>query len=752
MMLTTRKDRKKRGQVLLLTAFFIFVLFTLALAFFKLVPMELNSALRTRQTVSAQLVADSGIREARVWLQRQDPSRSLTNLVLEDEFNRTTRELPVPMGNTWDAEASPEDVVGDWSYGVTLARNPTNPFAFDAVSTCYFDGEPMRQSRATLARENFSRYALFIDRWGDDLFMTASPGAIQGPFHTNDFFKLFVPSDFYGTAPDSFVTGSDGVMTHAGSTSEGGLDFVPETGDGNAYYDSSGTANSNEATVPYDEDGEINDRYDTLVRGGRSNLNSSEHIVMPYDADELMSQALGVTDLSTATFFSEVGIHVPHDSSGVTGGIFLIGSAKVKLSLDSSGNQVHTFTQDIPEDAFAYETEEDYYVDIWGDVDRHIPEGGTYNVKVTSSEQVDVRRQTGSETRTTTVTERVPTGRRLSSGGGGGTSVGGFETTYRNVSRTVERSVPVYDTVQETRQVTRTESRTVTNPDGMDVTEWRVVDREQHTRIVTHVVSEDDYESNPGAYPGAWPIELPPVPQTATVTEIDGANPKTVLVDYEGETHEYDGALNGVTFVDGNVTALEGVSKGARDMNFPDEEIYQGRYIVANPGFASAGKMTITDDLLQFYDGDDPGLRGDTPKTLKIGELSPSSEHSLGLVSKETRMRPSRNNILNMYAIILAGRSLPGTATEDSPPDVEGGFGSDNSIMNGGYGFNTFNLFGGLVQANQMRWHQNGGGMSGKLTYDPAVARDLPRFPRSNRVTTLRYADRYMASAAALDD
>ena len=175
MKLTTRKDNKRRGQVLIMTAFFIFVLFTLALAFFKLVPMELNSALRTRQTVQAQMIADSGVREARVWLQRQDPGRVLTDAVLEDEFNRTTRDNPIPLGNTFNPDADDAARRGDWSYTVSLTRNTTNPFAYDAVSTCYFDGKPMRQVRATLARENFSRYALFIDRWNDDLLMLASP-------------------------------------------------------------------------------------------------------------------------------------------------------------------------------------------------------------------------------------------------------------------------------------------------------------------------------------------------------------------------------------------------------------------------------------------------------------------------------------------------------------------------------------------------------------------------------------------------
>mgnify|MGYP001196255027 FL=1 len=63
---------------------------------------------------------------------------------------------------------------------------------------------------------------------------------------------------------------------------------------------------------------------------------------------------------------------------------------------------------------------------------------------------------------------------------------------------------------------------------------------------------------------------------------------------------------------------------------------------------------------------------------------------------------------------------------------------------------NTFNIYGGLVQANQQLWQTNGNGLNGNFIYDPAVAGDLPRFPRSNLVTTLRYADRYVNDPDAI--
>lgn len=725
---------RRRGQVLIMTAFLIFVLFTLALSFFKLVPTELNSALRTKQALTAQVIADSGIKEAKVWIESQPPQKILTQDILDTEFNA-------------GAEGDPIELNDRWRYTVRLEANVSGPYAFDAVSTCFFDGEPMRQARATLARENFSRYALFIDQWESSLLMQASPGAIQGPFHTNDFFRLVIPNDFYANGGDPFVSGVDGGMTHAGTTSEGTLPFVDTTGDGNAYHDTSNpVGNTSSSAVPYDEDGEIESRYDSLVSGGRSNLTATDHVTLPYSADELLVQSLGGADASSTAIPTDIGMYIANDGSQVQGGIFLVGDVDMRLSLDANGDQVHTFTQVIPEEAYRYTTQEPYQHSIYGNVSRTLSLGSRYYQSSSVVQSVGTQQVVGYETETRTTTRRVQTGQVWV--GGSGTTVGSWQPTYETVVETSEVQVPIYDTVFEDRTTTVQNEVVITDPNdpmiGSTVSSYEKIGEETRMRPVDHVISADQFEANPAAYPDAIRFFTTGNPKTATVTEVSGAAPKTRVVDYEGQSFEFDGGLNGVTFVDGSVKSLEGISKGAHDPAFPDGDTYQGRYIVANPAFSSKGEMTITDDILQFYDGDDSSLRGVTPNTLKIGELSPNGQHALGLVSRETFLRPDRNDPLNLYAVMLSGHSIRDSEDENGIPQVAGGFGSDPSIMENGYGFNSFNLYGGLVQANQRLWNQGGDGLTGNFRYDPAVAGDMPRFPRSNRVTTLRYADRYV--------
>lgn len=744
-----RRLERTRGQVLIMTAFLIFVLFTLALSFFKLVPLEFNSALRSKQAVSAGVVASSGVKEAKVWLESQPPQKILDQPTIEREFNTGARDAAVLLGETWDESSNSSEKRGDWRYLVVMTKNPYAPFAFDVVSTAYFEDRPVRQVRATLARENFSHYALFIDRWEPSLMMEASSGAIQGPFHTNNFFRLVIPSGFYDGPGDPFVSGPNGVMTHSGVTSHGSLPFVGEWGDGNAYYDTSvPTPNSSEAVVPYGAEGEIESRYDKLVSGGRTNLQTTEHVILPYSSDELLAQALGGTDASAVAVPGDIGLYVPVGAGNkVTGGIFVVGDVKIDLSINSDGDQVHTFTQSIPVEAYRYVTQQTYSEPIYGEVKRTLGVGDTYYRSESVTQTVNVQKIVGYETESQTTTRQVQVGQQYVSGGGGGTTVGSWQPVYETQTQTTEVRVPIYDSVPEQRSTTVRHAVTITDPEdpqiGSVVMSYEVRGYEERVRDVVNVVSKEEYEANPGAFPDATRFFRPGPEKTATVTEVSGPSPKTIVKDYENQTYHYSGSLNGVTFVDGTIASLKGVSKGAQDPRFSDGETFQGRYIAANPALASKGKITIVDDLLQFYNGPDSSLKGAIPNTLKVGKLSPNSQHALGLVSRETHLKPAFSDPLDLYAVIIAGHSVRGTENDQGIPEVAGGFGSDPSVMRSGYGMNEFNLYGGLIQANQMLWNQSGNGLKGNLTYDPAVAGDMPRFPRSNRVTTLRYTDRY---------
>ena len=743
-MFAVRSRTRERGQILLLTAFFVFVLFALALSYFKLVPGELNSALRSRQAVAGEVATEAGFKDAVAWLQAQPASDVLPQRRLDSDYNVAF-------------EANPAVLNDDWSYRVKITARPEAPYLYDISSQALFDGRVARESLATVTRSSFAKYALFIDTWRDDLVFGMTPGAISGPFHTNGFFRLGVPgAAFYDPGQQPFVAGPYAFMSQARLTDAGSLGFE---GDGSAYYGSSGQFNNNADLVPYDENGAIDSRYRSIIDGGRANYQVTRHIDLPDSANQLYQEAVKMPEGAPPFVLpSEVGFVVPGDDTKVSGGIYVNGDVEIDLGISPEGNQIHHLRQVVPEEAYSFERRVNRPIPLFETVFIPPTPGATITVPEYEQQMVQVTRQQIVDYREVTQTRvvRRQTGTRLELVGGITNSV----PVYENVTESYTERVPVYDNVTVTEmQMVPTgnmltiadEGRTVLQPTG---------EYQDNYVTETEIISVEAYQADPEAYPGAQAVLLPGGPKSGQVIEVTAdagfqglgvTAPKgsTVIQDYDGNVVVKEGSLNGVTFVDGNITKLQGVSKGAYSEGEPGQEAFTGRYIVANP--QSGRKITMTDDLLQYYGGGDSQLRDpQTPMALRRGKMSPNGQHGLGVVAETVRLKPSRRQpVLSVYASILAGRTLLGPdgkpLLDDGRPQVNGGFGTDESLLSGA-SLNQFKLYGGLVEANADLWNSGSSGLTGDLLYDPAVAQGLPLFPRAAEIQTLRYHDRYAAN------
>ncbi len=736
------------GQALLLTAFFVFLLFTLALGYFKILPAELNAALKSKQMITAQVVCEAGVKEAAAWIRSQPPHRVLDQAVLNAEFNASVEALPIELGEHWD-------------YTVRLDVNNDGPHLYDVLATARFDGRPQREARATVTRESFAQYALFIDRWGEGFRYVMQPDFVRGPFHTNDFFQVASAGEtFWDGETPSFVSGNRARMTFARPLT--GDNPLGWTGDGNGYYgvgSASGpsTPNNDASLVPYNESGAIDSRYDKMIEGGRANLRAVEHVDLPYSAAALRFAALDQGG-SNPPFNppSDVGVYLPQDGSEVTGGIYVVGNADITMSVTGSKNQVHEITQIIPEEAYYFEetmTRPRIVMrDVWQDGPVTVPIYGTSGVPVTK------QRQVGTETRTRTVTERFQTGVRIENVGGMTREVPVYDTR----TRTENYEVPVYEsyTDYEDRNVIigyeEVEGRYVRVPVQEGTEEY------QQGRYL----DPDTYEANPGAYPGAFMVELPGGPKTAKVIEVTEGHEKlggesasaghTLFQDFDGKVHRFEGSLNGVTYVDGNVNLRSSVVKGALRGESSMGSTYEGRYVLANP---DAGRtVNIRGDLLSFYDGGQAGLQEPgRQNVLRRGETHPTGQHGLGIVAENVYVDPQSTAPIDVHAVILAGRGLTDGSGEpslgsDERPRVRGGFGASPAALSSGRLYN-FRLVGGLIQANAYLWNEGFGsggsqGITGPMIYDQSVADNLIRFPMTANVLTLRYADRSLSQAA----
>lgn len=745
--LTVRPSSRPRGLVLILTAFFVFMLFVLALSLFQLVPVEFHSALRTRQAIAGQVVAESGFKDAVTWLKMQSANIDLPQARLDANYNNGGR---VNLGD-------------GWAYEAHIIARASSLGIYDIVSEAFFDGAPVRETRATVTRGSFAQYALFIDNWDPNHVFTMAPNSLQGPFHTNGFFRLGVPGSFAGLYDfeQPFVSGNYAYMSHAGLSQTGnGMEY----NDGNEYYHQPGASAvlvDNPDILPYNNSGPIVSRMRSIVEGGSGNLQKTDRISLPSSAADLQLRAMDGGPGAPPFAFPadiEVGFAVAANDGQVTGGILVAGDVGVTLALSPEGNQIHHLSQNIPERAFRYEyADQEPIIDY---VSEQRPAGEW--VDVYELRDVPVTRQVIDHYIDATVTKYRAEQR-------GTQLVNGISTPIiEMVPYQVTERRPVYkdETVTEQQYVP-------TGRRQLEQAETVTVRRQVGTRDVTRyaIIYPDQYNANPGAYPGAIEISLNPVSKAGQVIEVTAENGfqglgvsapqgSTVVQDYDGNVTVLQGNLNGVTFVNGNVTSLKGVSKGGIGSS-GDPNDFQGRYLVANP--VGGHGITITGDLLNFYDGNNPELRDPaSSKTLRRGKLSPNGEHGLGLVANTVQLKPSdlsaaapavlsndddESRYLDIYAAILAGHSL-------ANGDVSGGFGAHPSLIDprrgdfaGHLPLRAFRLFGGLVEANADPWNSGGKGFAGMLTYDPAVAQALPMFPRVKEVVrTLRYTDRYVDS------
>lgn len=741
-----RKRSSSSGQMLILTAFFVFILFVLAFSLFQLIPVEFNSALRTRQAIAGEIATSSGFKDAVAWLKSQSGDLVLRNQELEEYYNSDSNNPRVDLGNSW-------------AYKAKIYENPSGYTLYDIVSTAYFDGQPIRQARATVSAIGYQEYALFIDQWNsDEQIFGMEPGLLQGPFHTNSFFRLgHAKLNSVYDFDEPFVSGDYARLTHAKSYKISGNDGYS---DGNKYFEGGGTEVTDYSHLPYQPSGADQDRTKKVVEGGTANMRQTETIPLPEHAARLRALATDAGPGHPAFDFDPefgTGFAVAEANGKVTGGILVKGAVNIALSLDDRGNQIQSLTQSISDKGYEYS-----YLDTVAKFTyetRTIPAGETAEEWYRETIQVEEEQIVGYEDGVELVSETKVIGYKILNG----ISVPIKETVQveKPVKKPILAMVKVDKDVWKARTVTLTEPKeiTVRVPDGT----------EEVTRKA--IVSEAEYTANPSQYPDARVVQLAPSSKTGAVVEVtaesgfngallgqsvSASKGQTVVVDYDGNVSIKDGSLNGVTFVEGNVDGLSGVSKGAVSDSSGGQK-YAGRYIVANP--LLSGKMKITGDLLNFYDGSDSDLKDPTsPFTLKRGKLNPNGDHGLGLIAQTVEVRPDshqptinparllsndddQKDYLDIYAQILAGR-----ARKDSDESV-GGFGVDPDSLKADArtAMYAFRLFGGIVESQAYPWNDGvARGFKGKLTFNPATAFALPNFPKTNKeIRTLRYTDHF---------
>lgn len=716
--------KKKRGaSILLLSFFFMTVLFLLAATLYKVVPAEMHAAERSSVDMKGSYVARAGIEECMGWLNFQmdtfDNTQDETKLP-----DYTTDGSTYPNIDTFLAAAHKSDFKegGNWRYDIeivphqnTLSTTNNNEARFYSVScTSFQNNKPIRKINVLLRQKTFALFGLFTDQVDPNSTMRipSGNGGINGPVHTNDYWRFEVDSAAWTGRTEPYFKDTVGYARNWSGTPS------YANGDGSEWVG---------GQSPYDTNGPITGRYESIFDGGRDGLRSKNEIQLPTSSLSVLNYVW--PDSSTRP--TTTGVYVPEKAGGIVdGGVYIQGDIdELQLKLDSSGNQENYIRQ--------YRANDTKEQAVYG--------WRSYNPKRYYTQTYCTKYQT-----------TTSSGGSGGSGGVSGGSLSGTKVCVAWGTRTRE---------SKERYLIRTDT----------VTDWD----EFRTTIVEVTEKDRAYTDENGD------------PQTAQVGDtliIEGvkndSDPFVVT-----STKVLKGQINGAFYVDGNIgnennhdTGLWGITKGSvqTDANGNLIRDASGNYQYNNKTVATDLNKSISlgGDLLQFNETKfDTLVRNGTLKPDSVtkwaqvaldpnaNELSPNSYHAMGIWSKDVWMKGPkgsdyRNNYdgkNDVYAIILAGK----TETDSSGNVIQvngrdatsGGFGTwrqDRDQTSDGTGI--FRIFGGIIQAttganykdsskDTHYWLTQGIGYDvEEIQYD-LEATKIPFFPPLSEFAIVRYLE-----------
>lgn len=327
---------KRGASVLLLSVVLMAVLLLLSITMYQVIPIEMHSANRSHQDLNGHYVARAGVQEAMSWLRHQ---------MVKFESFQNEQDLPdyTTDGTTFPNIAAFETSVnarrpftkGNWRYEIDIIPQQntmgfTNNFEsrlYALSSTAFLNDRPIRRIEVLLRQKTFASFAFYTEAFDQNSQMLLTgESKIFGPVHTNDWFRFNAtavanaPGGGWNTEP--YFTD---IVTHAKKDPS-----APAYGDGNTWI----------GGAPYNTNGPIAGRYESVFEGGRNDLRQKNAIDLPTSTDTVMA----TTWPDTASRPTDFGAFVSKDPSTgkVDGGVVINGNAQeLNLRLDKFGNQ-HT--------------------------------------------------------------------------------------------------------------------------------------------------------------------------------------------------------------------------------------------------------------------------------------------------------------------------------------------------------------------------------------------------------------------------
>lgn len=336
--------QNKKALALLIAMFFEVVLFMLVLSFFRLVPIELNSARRDHVKAQSYYFSNAMAQQVWAWLcyAEESSGNPLAHLTGSNTGDPTwPRVYPLSAsvlpGFLPQIKLSEGTLDGDWTAQVFLYPDPNTeagygPHVFKIKVIGSFSGHPISAHEYLLYQQTFAKYGFFVDKPPASGFYTAMVNDVyEGEFHINGKLPLYVDSKLFSAFVAPVFRGDvtftvphatnpwDAVNYASGSAK-------PFTASGNVIVDADGI-----------------DRYSKMFASGRSALRLESDVAMPrtdHNSELPLAKAAwfgrnASTD-SLATASIAAGLNLRRLEEGNLSGLYVQGNVR-ELTLDVLG-------------------------------------------------------------------------------------------------------------------------------------------------------------------------------------------------------------------------------------------------------------------------------------------------------------------------------------------------------------------------------------------------------------------------------
>ena len=280
---------------MILSLFFMLVLFIAASSFIVLIPVETRAALRSERQIGGAYAAEAGVSDAIQFAQtRLNPNSNSSNNSVE----------PLASGVYPSVAERTIQVDDEWAYRWELSAdaetfpNGSNPIrGYTVRSVAFRNGTAEREVVANIIQEPLTRFQVLYDTWPNNIFLPARNGdePFVGPVHANEIMNLWVPEglSYWDNNGDDVDRRFIGGVSTAGSFTDSGDGFGWRLG--NYSGNRPATASIvNPALIPYDENGPIEARYSRLAEGGRDDvIAGTDRVELPTNTFSIEEAAWG---------------------------------------------------------------------------------------------------------------------------------------------------------------------------------------------------------------------------------------------------------------------------------------------------------------------------------------------------------------------------------------------------------------------------------------------------------------------------